>query len=92
MPIQGIVIATIYYRRSSLNWRVCVQGVAEYYHVRTGPGEIQENIVWWYRNPTLESTAIAGYVAFYDDKVDIFVDGEKQTWKVIVYVQCSMYW
>ena len=35
--------------------------------------------MWWYRNPTLESAAIRGYLSFYDEKVDVWVDGEKQT-------------
>ncbi|KAF8239641.1 DUF427-domain-containing protein [Tricholoma matsutake] len=54
------------------------KGEAEYYNVRTGPNELQENIVWWYRNPMSECAVIRGYVAFYDEKVDVWVDGEKQ--------------
>jgi uncharacterized protein (DUF427 family) len=32
--------------------------------------------VWWYPSPTLESTGITGYVCFYNEKVDLYVDGE----------------
>ncbi|KAJ3770586.1 DUF427-domain-containing protein [Lentinula raphanica] len=53
------------------------KGVAEYYHVRTADVGA-DNVVWWYQNPTLECAAIKGYYAFYDEKVDIWVDGEKQ--------------
>ncbi|KAL4256543.1 hypothetical protein AB1N83_012539 [Pleurotus pulmonarius] len=53
------------------------QGTANYYHVRTGQ-ELLENIVWWYQSPIAEVSAIKGYVAFYDEKVDVWVDGEKQ--------------
>lgn len=37
-----------------------------------------ENIVWWYRSPLAECIEIKGFVAFYDEKVDVWVDGEKQ--------------
>jgi uncharacterized protein (DUF427 family) len=53
------------------------KGSAEYYNVATGD-TTHENLVWWYRNPTRESEQIAGYVCFYNEKVDIYVDGELQ--------------
>ncbi|KAJ6623948.1 DUF427-domain-containing protein [Mycena sp. CBHHK59/15] len=43
----------------------------------SSPDKRYENIVWWYRNPNLECAAINGLVAFYDEKVDVFVDGVK---------------
>lgn len=36
-----------------------------------------ENIVWYYARPTSESAAIAGLVCFYNEKVDIWLDGVK---------------
>ncbi len=33
------------------------------------------NLVWWYRFPVEESNRIAGYVCFYNEKVDTYVDG-----------------
>ncbi|KAF9489420.1 DUF427-domain-containing protein [Pleurotus eryngii] len=53
------------------------KGTANYYHVRAGQ-ELAKDIVWWYQSPILEVAAIKGYVAFYDEKVDVWVDGEKQ--------------
>jgi uncharacterized protein (DUF427 family) len=53
------------------------KGVAEYYSVEVN-GTAHDNQVWWYRHPTLESAAIAGYVCFYNERVDLFVDGELQ--------------
>lgn len=50
------------------------KGDANYYDVTVG-GKTHENIVWWYRNPLEESARIAGYVSFYNEKVDIYVDG-----------------
>jgi uncharacterized protein (DUF427 family) len=53
------------------------KGTASYYHLDTG-GARRDNFVWWYRHTTLESAKIAGYVAFYNEKVDLYVDGELQ--------------
>ncbi|KAJ7158613.1 hypothetical protein C8R46DRAFT_1002267 [Mycena filopes] len=51
---------------------------ASYYHVQVSPEKRVDNVVWWYRNPNLECAAINNLVCFYDEKVDVFVDGEKQ--------------
>ncbi|KAG1735824.1 hypothetical protein EDB19DRAFT_1992913 [Suillus lakei] len=54
------------------------KGVANYYNIQLPNGEVQKDIVWYYRTPQLECGQMAGYVAFYDEKVDVWVDGEKQ--------------
>ncbi|KAL1726079.1 hypothetical protein EV714DRAFT_287448 [Schizophyllum commune] len=54
------------------------KGEARYWHVQLLSGEIIKDIAWSYRYPTLESSSIRGYVCFYDEKVDMWVDGEKQ--------------
>ena len=41
-------------------------------------GTEHPDIVWWYRFPVEESSRIAGFVSFYNEKVDIVVDGEPQ--------------
>lgn len=51
------------------------KGTAEYYSL-TVNGTTYDNAVWWYRHPTLESADIAGYVCFYNERVDLYVDGE----------------
>ncbi len=51
------------------------KGDAHYYHV-TVNGTTRENIVWWYPFPVEESSRVAGYVSFYNEKVDIYVDGQ----------------
>lgn len=53
------------------------KGDAEYYTVTTGDAT-HENLMWWYRHPTRESEPIAGYVSFYNEKVDLYVDGQLQ--------------
>jgi uncharacterized protein (DUF427 family) len=53
------------------------KGTAGYYSVRVG-GTTHDNLVWWYQHPTLESAKIAGYVCFYNERVDLYVDDELQ--------------
>lgn len=50
------------------------KGTAEYYDLTFGD-RVHENLAWWYRHPTHEAAGIAGYVCFYDEKVDVVVDG-----------------
>lgn len=41
-------------------------------------GTVHKDIVWYYRTPNAECLQMTGLVAFYDEKVDVWVDGEKQ--------------
>jgi len=54
------------------------KGTASYYDVVLPSGEKFKDIIWWYPTTILETAPIQGYVAFYDEKVDVFVDGVKQ--------------
>lgn len=54
------------------------KGEASYYSVELPNGETAKDIVWFYRVAQLECAQITGFVAFYDEKVDVWVDGEKQ--------------
>ncbi|TFY78479.1 hypothetical protein EWM64_g5538 [Hericium alpestre] len=62
---------------SELTTECPYKGVANYYNVNMPSGKKHENIVWWYRSPLPDCVDIKGYVAFYDEKVDVWVDGEK---------------
>jgi uncharacterized protein (DUF427 family) len=53
------------------------KGQAEYWSVKTGD-TVHEDIAWSYPTPLPESLGVAGHIAFYDEKVDIFVDGVRQ--------------
>jgi uncharacterized protein (DUF427 family) len=53
------------------------KGTARYWSVRGG-GEVHADVAWSYDAPFRESAPIAGLVAFYDERVDIFVDGALQ--------------
>ncbi|MEV5557721.1 DUF427 domain-containing protein [Nonomuraea wenchangensis] len=49
------------------------KGTAEYWSVNG-----RKDLAWSYRTPLPESERIAGLVAFYNEKLDIYVDGELQ--------------
>ncbi|WP_067531368.1 DUF427 domain-containing protein [Nocardia crassostreae] len=53
------------------------KGTAAYWSVRIGENEYPD-LVWIYRAPLPESQKIAGLACFYNEKVDIWVDGELQ--------------
>jgi uncharacterized protein (DUF427 family) len=53
------------------------KGMATYWSVDTGSGAHQD-LVWTYRAPLAESQKIAGLACFYDEKVDVYLDGELQ--------------
>ncbi|MFE3189110.1 DUF427 domain-containing protein [Nocardia sp. NPDC059240] len=53
------------------------KGHAEYWNVQLGETS-HPDLVWIYRTPLPESQKIAGFASFYNEKVDIWVDGEMQ--------------
>jgi uncharacterized protein (DUF427 family) len=53
------------------------KGQAEWWSVRAGDS-VHEDLAWSYRTPLAESQKIAGLIAFYDEKVDVYIDGVKQ--------------
>jgi uncharacterized protein (DUF427 family) len=53
------------------------KGEASYYSARIGD-QLHEDVVWYYNTPLPESQKVAGLVAFYNEKVDTFVDGVLQ--------------
>ncbi|KAL1799405.1 hypothetical protein ACET3X_003442 [Alternaria dauci] len=54
------------------------KGRAEYYNVNVGE-KLYIDLVWYYRYPTSESAPIAGHLCFYNELVDVYVDGVKET-------------
>lgn len=57
---------------------VCAyKGFASYWRVRAG-GEAVEDIVWTYREPFTDALEVKDLLAFYNERVDIEVDGEPQ--------------
>jgi uncharacterized protein (DUF427 family) len=53
------------------------KGVASYYSVEAGDGRV-EDLVWYYPEPIPEAAKIEGLLAFFNERVDLEVDGEVQ--------------
>jgi uncharacterized protein (DUF427 family) len=61
-------------RPSDLETRCPYKGTANYWSIEVN-GTVRENLVWIYRSPLPESQKIAGLACFYNEHVDIFIDG-----------------
>lgn len=53
------------------------KGEASYWSVDVG-GRREEDVAWSYERPLPELAAIAGHVAFWDERVDVVLDGERR--------------
>jgi uncharacterized protein (DUF427 family) len=53
------------------------KGFASYWHVVLD-GQRHPNLFWFYSDPLPEVADIAGYLAPYNERVDLIVDGEPQ--------------
>ena len=52
------------------------KGFAEYWSVKAG-GETVKDLAWSYKTPLPENVKIAGLIAFYNERADLIVDGER---------------
>ena len=64
-----------YLAPSDLETRCPYKGTARYWSVTT-QGTRHDNVVWGYDAPLKESMDIGGFVSFYNEKLDIYIDGE----------------
>lgn len=53
------------------------KGTASYWSLMSG-GSRHDDLVWSYPFPTREASKIAGLMCFFDEKVDVYVDGVRQ--------------
>lgn len=53
------------------------KGTASYWSLEVN-GKVHEDLVWIYRTPLPESQKVAGLACFYNEKVDVYVDGVKE--------------
>jgi uncharacterized protein (DUF427 family) len=53
------------------------KGTARYWHVRVN-GDVRRDLAWSYEQPIPECPRIAGLIAFFDERVDVTIDGEPQ--------------
>jgi uncharacterized protein (DUF427 family) len=57
---------------------VCAyKGFASYWSVQAG-GTEEDDLVWFYPEPRHDAERIAGYLAFFNERVDLEIDGELQ--------------
>jgi uncharacterized protein (DUF427 family) len=54
------------------------KGEASYHSVKLADGELAKDLIWYYEDPLAEVGKIAGLVCFFNEKVDIELDGEPQ--------------
>lgn len=62
---------------TSLTTRCPVKGIATYWSVQIGE-QVAENVVWSYPAPIPECPKIKDLLCFFNERVDIYVDGERQ--------------
>jgi uncharacterized protein (DUF427 family) len=62
---------------TKLKTRCPYKGIASYWSARIGD-HIAKNIVWSYPEPIPECHKIKGLLCFFDERVDLYVDGELQ--------------
>ncbi|MGQ0805084.1 MAG: DUF427 domain-containing protein [Actinomycetota bacterium] len=53
------------------------KGQASYWSVEAD-GELHDDLVWSYETPIADAEGITGLMSFYNEKVDLVVDGERQ--------------
>jgi uncharacterized protein (DUF427 family) len=53
------------------------KGIAQYWSVTCG-GRTVNNVVWSYPNPIPENPNIKDLLCFFNERVDLFIDGELQ--------------
>jgi uncharacterized protein (DUF427 family) len=63
-------------RPTASSSRCPYKGTAAYWSVDAG-GTVVEDLVWGYQTPLVECAKIAALVCFYNEKVDLVVDGER---------------
>jgi uncharacterized protein (DUF427 family) len=75
LPLSDV--RTELFRPSDTQTHCPYKGTAGYWWVDTGR-RVYEDLVWIYRTPLPESQKVAGLACFYNEKVDLYVDGELQ--------------
>jgi uncharacterized protein (DUF427 family) len=57
--------------------RCAYKGSASYWHVRAG-GELHDDLAWTYANPQHDAELVRDFIAFFNERVDLDVDGERE--------------
>lgn len=64
--------------RSDTTSQCPYKGTASYHSVRLQSGEVSDDLVWCYAEPLAEMGRIAGLLCFFNERVDLELDGEPQ--------------
>ncbi len=75
LPAEDVRIELL--EPSELQTQCPYKGVASYWSIRTGD-KLHRDLVWSYPDPIPENPKIRGLLCFYNEKVDIYLDGELQ--------------
>jgi uncharacterized protein (DUF427 family) len=54
------------------------KGQASYHSIRLGNGEVADDMVWYYPDPIPDASRIRGLLCFFNERVDLELDGELQ--------------
>jgi uncharacterized protein (DUF427 family) len=54
------------------------KGAASYYSVKLGNGDLAKDLIWYYAEPIVEASRIKGLLCFFNERVDLELDGELQ--------------
>jgi uncharacterized protein (DUF427 family) len=54
------------------------KGTAGYYSIRQADGELGTDLVWYYAEPLDEAAKVKGLVCFFNERVDVELEGELQ--------------
>jgi uncharacterized protein (DUF427 family) len=73
LPISAL--RTDLLRPSDTSTHCPYKGTAAYWSVDTGT-RVHKDVVWIYRTPLPESLKVAGLACFYNERVDIYLDGK----------------
>jgi uncharacterized protein (DUF427 family) len=65
-----------YLRETRFSTQCPYKGTARYWSVTVGD-QVLENVCWSYPDPIPECPKIAGLLCFFNEKVDLYVDGER---------------
>jgi uncharacterized protein (DUF427 family) len=75
LPIDEIVVSL---EPSETVTRCPYKGLASYHTVRLADGSLEQDLIWCYADPIAEASRLSGLCAFFDERVDVELDGELQ--------------
>jgi uncharacterized protein (DUF427 family) len=75
LPAEDVVAAL---EPSDAVTRCPYKGQASYYSVRLPDGSIGKDLIWYYEEPIAEAVRIKGLLCFFNERVDLELDGELQ--------------